>query len=261
MVTRFCEVGYGTRRAAEGIMTAEEVEENRLEGRFREGVSGVATDRGGYVQALDLEGLVSAARDADAMLRLLRHPGQHVHEGEALAQPTIAVSDGIAARIQKAFVVGRRRTGEQDVEFAALQLVEVAVRALSPGVSDPFTAIHCVDRLGLSVARLARNPRAPLRHRDEDGALRVVADFDVFRGFVGTCFDQIRRYAAGEAAVLSRLLETLEAAAPHTTDKGQRAWLREHAEMVWGVAERSVDEPRDLASIEARRDAVLEALA
>ena len=100
-----------------------------------------------------------------------------------LVWPAERVDDRLATRIAAAFVVGTQRTPIQDVEFSVDQLVEIALRALSPGVNDPFTAITCVDRLGSVLCRLARRePPSPFR-RDERGKLRLVASSTSFAEF------------------------------------------------------------------------------
>ena len=103
-----------------------------------------------YLQAIDVDGLLELARGRDLVLRIVQRPGKFFFQGGDLAEvwPGDRVDDELAEAIRSAFYFGPRRTLTQDVEFAFDQLVEVAVRALSPGVNDPFTAIDCVDRLG-----------------------------------------------------------------------------------------------------------------
>ena len=116
------------------------------------------------------------------MLSVEQRPGKFFFEGGDLARawPGDRVDDELADAIRGAFYFGPRRTLTQDVEFAIDQLVEVAVRALSPGVNDPFTAINCVDRLGAALCSLAdeghplalplrRGGPAARRHRRLDG--------------------------------------------------------------------------------------------
>ena len=116
-----------------------------------------------------------------------------------------------------------QRTAFQDVEFTVDQLVEVAVRALSPGINDPFTAIACIDRLGEGLCRLAgRSMPSPFRC-DEEGRLRVVARPTTFESVANAAFHQIRQYGRTSAAVLIRLLETFEMVAEQTHREEDRA--------------------------------------
>ena len=142
---------------------------------------GAAED--GYLQLIDadaLMALMALASQEDLPLRLERRPGHRVTEA-------------LVGKMNAAFVLGNQRTATQDVEFSVNQLVEIAVRALSPGINDPFTAIACVDRLGSSLCRLARRDM-PSPHRfDSHGRLRLAAPGSTFAGIVDLASNQIRQ--------------------------------------------------------------------
>ena len=144
---------------------------------------GAAED--GYVQLIDSNALLALAVEEDLVLRVERRPGHFVIKGSplALAWPGKRVHDRIQARINAAFVVGSQRTSVQDVELAVNQLVEIAVRALSPGVNDPFTAVACVDRLGAALSRLAQREMPSPCRRDAENKLRVVTPATAFADF------------------------------------------------------------------------------
>lgn len=172
------------------------------------GVDVVAT-ASGYVQAIDDESLLAAAQQHDVVIRLERRPGDRVVEGTRIAVVVGHADDRVCEAINQALVIGNRRTALQDLEFSIDQLVEIAVRALSPGINDPFTAILCIDRLTISLSRLARR-RIPRRERfDGEGQLRVIARPWTFAGALDTAFDQIRQYGNTSTAVAARLLESL----------------------------------------------------
>ena len=107
---------------------------------FNCGASPVKATASDYVQTIDTDRLISLATKYDLVLRLLYRPGQFVVQGSALAlvQPEECMDDKLAERINAAYTVGVQRTLVQDVEFPVNQLVEIALRALSPGVNDPF---------------------------------------------------------------------------------------------------------------------------
>jgi uncharacterized membrane protein len=109
--------------------------------------------------------------------------------------------------------LGETRLPVQDIEFSVQQLVEMAVRSLSPGVNDPFTAVECLDRLGAALARLAGRAFPESRLRDEGGRLRVVLDVVRFDDLLGAMFDQIDHYAGDAPLVRARLAAVLEGAA------------------------------------------------
>jgi uncharacterized membrane protein len=192
----------------------------------------VRAARDGYVQAVDFDGLMSLARVRGVVLRLARRPGDYVIERDALASvgPATRWDPACGAKVRAAFIVGSRRTDEQDVEYSVRQIVEVAARALSPGINDPFTAIKALDALAAGVCRVARRGPPGPRHFDDNGILRVVAPVMNFEGFVDAAFDQIRQYGRTSVAVSVRLLEVLASCAPQC-DESQRKVLLRRAEM------------------------------
>jgi hypothetical protein len=174
------------------------------------------------------------ATEHDLILRVTPRPGYFVIQGSALAAawPGERVDERLAEKIHDAFIVGAGRTLTQDVEFAVDQLVEVAVRALSPGVNDPFTAMTCVDRLGEALCQLAeRTLPSPSRY-DADGRLRVVVHPTTFTGVTDAAFNQIRQYGRGSAAVTIRLLEAIAGVAARASGEEDRAALLQQARMI-----------------------------
>ncbi len=183
-------------------------------------------------------------------MRLLVRPGDYVFPGAPIALICPAV-EGAQTAIQDATALGLTRVSSADLEFAIRQLVEVAVRALSPGINDPHTAMTVLDRLGtalcdivpvyLTSGILLRNGRPVL----------VVPTVD-YDGLVDGMFHMIRQNAAGTAAVLMRLLEVLIAAVSCEHETRRVATLRRHACLVLADAERDISNPDDLADVRTR---------
>ncbi len=216
----------------------------------------------GYLQLIDADALMSLAVCNDVLVRIDRRPGHYIVADGPLAtvSPSNRVDDDCAAAIRAAFVVGRQRTPVQDLEFSVLQLVEIAVRALSPGVNDPFTAMTCVDRLASALCRLAgRDIPSPLRV-DERGRLRVIAPATTFSAVVDAAFNQVRQNARTSAAVSIRLLEAIATIAASVTRPDDRTALRRHAEMVARGAREGLPEENDRADVEQRYRAACELL-
>ena len=221
--------------------------------------SPVLSEHGGYIQAIDVEGLLSLAVERDLIVRVSRRPGKFVIAGGELAQvwPGDRLDNELAGAVRGAFYLGAQRTLTQDVEFAIDQLVEVAVRALSPGVNDPFTAIACVDRLGETLCTLAgREIPSPYRY-DDDGRLRAVADVSTLPGMVDAAFHQVRQASRGNAAVTFRLLETIGEVAGRTRDPDFLAALRRHADLVHRGSQEALPEQRDREEADERYQDVL----
>lgn len=227
----------------------------------REAVA-VEADGDGYLEFVDAKAVMTLATEHDLVLRLLRRPGQYVVKGSPLAAvwPPGRLTDELRADVRGAFALGRQQTPGQDIEFSIRQLVEVAVRSLSPSVNDPFTAIACIDRLGSALCRIAQR-EMPSPHRlDPHGALRVVAPPVTFPEIVDASLDQIRQYGRTSAAVTIRLLEMIATVAEFVSRAEDRAALERQAEMVERGAREGLRETEDRRKAEMRFRATLRAL-
>jgi uncharacterized membrane protein len=226
----------------------------RLPERFEREAQEVRADADGYLQVIDGDRLLSLAGTRDLVVRLEHRPGHYLLARGVLARvlAPAPLDDELERELREAFVLGPQRTPTQDVEFSVDQLVEIAVRALSPGVNDPFTAIRCVDRLGSALCRLAeRAIPSPYRH-DREGHLRVVAFPTAFRDLLAASFDQIRQYGRSSAAVTVRLLEVIAAIADCARRRDDLAALRQHAMMIERGSRDGLPEESDRADVAAR---------
>lgn len=216
----------------------------------------------GYLQRIDADALMALATKEDVVLRVERRPGHYVVAGSPLVMvwPGDGATEEFAAQVNSAFVLGSQRTAAQDVEFSVQQLVEIAVRALSPGINDPFTAIACLDWLGSALCRLAQR-EMPSPHRyDGQGRLRMVAPAITFPGILDTAFNQIRQNARSNAAVTTRLLETIVVIAGVLHRQGDRIALWRHAGMIARGAREGLPEYEDRRAVEERYQAASRAL-
>jgi uncharacterized membrane protein len=201
----------------------------------------------GYLQFIDSDVLLPLAMEEDVVLRLERRPGHYVVADQplVLVWPGDRATDKLISQIRSAFTVGNQRTPRQDIEFTLNQLVEIAVRALSTGVNDPFTAIACVDHLGSALSRLAQHEmQSPYRH-DEQDQLRLITPAVSFPIFADAAFNQIRQNSRSSAAVTIRLLETIAVVAEFAHRAEDRAALQRHAEMINRGAREGLSESRD----------------
>jgi uncharacterized membrane protein len=217
-----------------------------------QGATPVKTMRGGYLQHIDQNGLARWASEHDTQIRLLVRPGAYVFPDTPIALITNPAEDAQAA-IRNATAYGPQRVPSADIEFAIEQLIEVAVRALSPGINDPHTAISVLDRLGATLCNFA--PRhLPTGVIAIDNEIRLVIPAVTYDGLLNTMFHEIRQNAAGATAVLVRMIEVFTGVLPAEPDPHRRAGLRRHAELVFEDARRDVHNKRDLADIEHRYD-------
>jgi uncharacterized membrane protein len=218
----------------------------------------VTADRDGYIELIDGNSLLALAVKENLVVRLERKPGNYIVAGYPLVSisPGDRVTHKLVKQIQSVFVFGHQRTSEQDIEFSVNQLVEMAVRALSPGVNDPFTAIACVDNLGAALCRLAAlHMPSPYRH-DRHNQLRLIVRTDTFPEIVDAAFNQIRQNSGSCAAVTIRLLDTIAIIARFVHRPEDRDTLLRHAEMITRGASDELPEPEDRQAVENRWQAL-----
>lgn len=216
------------------------------------GSAGFGLPEGGYVQTVDYEALVASASEANAVIELCLRPGHHILPGGVhfLVAPANALDDALAQRLRSAIIVGSERTPVQDIEFGMRQLVEVALRALSPGINDPNTAIAVIDRIAMSMALVIARQTLPRTLRDREGRLRLLRPVSTFAGLMDVAFNHIRQAGETMPAILIRQLEALANLSTLARSSDQRKEIAIHAAMALAAARRTVAEPRDLAAVE-----------
>jgi uncharacterized membrane protein len=227
-----------------------------------EGVEIPATTSG-YLQAIGHDTLVTIAADADAVVELTYRPGHFVTIGRPLGKVWPGTAEpAVARRFERTHVTGPHRTLYQDLQFAIDQLVEIAIRALSPAVNDTFTALSCIDWLGDALARLSGRPLPTGVIRDATGAIRLLVPPLDYAHLMNRAFDQIRQAGRGLPAVGIRQLDTLSRIAELTRSDEQRRAIARQAEMLLrqGTDASAVPEPLDQADVRRRYDTVERAL-
>jgi uncharacterized membrane protein len=177
---------------------------------------------------------------------VLRH-GEHV-----VVHSQRSLDDDAAKAVRAAFVIGAERSPAQDLEYGLRQLVEIALRALSPGINDPFTAIAVVNQLGAALEEILEHSLPPSILRDKRGAVRVLAQRSEPQGLVDAAFDAIRQAASGVPAVLIRIADVLGELAPTLRTEPARQAVTSQLGKLAETAELSPVPPCDRAAILAR---------
>jgi len=221
----------------------------------------VRSSHTGYIQQVDLDALLAFAEERDTVVRTERSIGEFLIEGMAVfsvagEQPLEREAEN---RLQGLYMVDRQRTVEQDVAFGIRQLVDIALKGLSPGINDTTTAIMSIDYLTAVLARLGER-RIDCDRRGDDGSLRLLNCGPDYKYLLGKAFEQIRQNADGNMAVLAHLLRALELLAERTRGSQRRGALLEHARAVAEVCQRSVKAPVDRKYLADLANRVLTAL-
>lgn len=194
----------------------------------------------GYLRRVDYEQLVRAAEEFDVTIQFLHRPGRFVMAGTVLAtgeqrshppgqaKQTIKIGEAFG----KALDIGPRRSLTQDPGFAIAQIVEIALRAMSPAVNDPNTMFTCVQWLGDGLRVIAQTPPRRTVHRDAKGQPRVIECEYSYDRFVGAAFDPLRQVARGSPEASIVMLDTIAALAPCLTEEKHLSPLAAQAELI-----------------------------
>lgn len=201
-------------------------------GEARRQVAGMPIEAtaAGYVQLIDFEGLEEAAQEHGAIISLKVRTGDFVHRNLSLAEVSGALPEKIADPVRQCVTLGPSRTPEQDPQFLIDELVEIGLRALSPGINDPFTAITALHWLGAATAEIGRrNLRKHIGGADPDEG-HVIPLPDDFPHFVRRGFGSIRSAVATSPIAAEVMLDTLANAAVPIADVQRREVLRQEGQ-------------------------------
>jgi len=213
----------------------------------------IPTPASGYLQYLRHDRLIRIAREADAVIHLPYRPGHFLVEGAPLAVVWPAeAAPHVAANLGRGQATGPYRTLSQDISFGIDQLVEIAIRALSPAVNDTFTALTCIDWLGDCLCRITLGWHPQRVHRDRDGYVRVFAQQVAYDRLVQRAFDKVRQASVAMPAVMIRQLDALHRVAEQTVDPDRRQVLLDQAQLIANTCDATVPEQADRDDVRRR---------
>jgi uncharacterized membrane protein len=215
----------------------------------------VAARASGYVVSVDNDALLAFAGREGRVVRMEAGVGDFVIAGQPIAslQGREPPDEQRARALNACYSVDSQRTIEQDAAFGLQQMVDIGLKALSPGINDPATAILAIDRVTEVLTLLAaRRIERPCRR--DDKALRVIARGPSFAGLVELAYSGLREHGAGHYSVLMRLLWSIERVAAATRNRYRLALLATEAERVADCARRGLGAAHE-------REAVLSAAA
>lgn len=187
----------------------------------------------GYVQVVHADELIRLAIETDSIIRMEAGVGDFALQPIPIVSVHFngAVDEAMLEKLPGLFVIGDYRTIEQDAEFGIRQIVDMAVKSLSPAINDPTTACSCLDHIGGIMVRLAaRRLTSPARYAE--GRLRLITRGPNFEAFARLAFEQIRQNMGSDTMVIARLIETIELTGLFACSASRRAVLSQHLERV-----------------------------
>ncbi|MFB2833044.1 DUF2254 domain-containing protein [Floridanema evergladense] len=247
-------IGHGKDKQERAVA---EIPEN-----FAAAAYSIPASQTGYLQVIDDEQLMKIACKYDLLLRLEFRPGKFIIKGKTLVMsyPAQRVNKKVIKEIGKVFILGKERTEQQDIGFPIEQLVEIAMRALSPGINDPFTAIRCIEHITDGLCHLSqRKFPSPYRY-DKEKNLRLITETVSFTELIDNAFNQIRIYGKSDLAVNLKLLESIAIIASYTENPKYKSHLYKQAEMVFRGSQSGLFEEQDRLNVQEEYQRVIQAI-
>jgi uncharacterized membrane protein len=226
--------------------------------RMQEEPGVVKASASGYLQYVRHSTLVRIATSTDSVIHLLHRPGHFLVRGRTLAVVWPAdAAPRVSKALQRAHLSGPYRSLSQDISFGIDQLVEIAIRALSPAVNDTFTALTCIDWIGDCLRQISLGWRPEQVHRDAQGYIRVITTQTTFDRLVQRAFEKVRQAAAGMPAVMIRQLDALTEILEQAPLPEQSGVLLEQGEMIRTLCLETVPEKADREDVLRRYDSLV----
>ena len=276
-------VGTGPAEGATGDPPCSNPDRDRLPAGFGEQARAVAAASSGYVRSVDHENLMDLAEEEGLVVRLLVRPGDFVASGQELMRVwpperfdgqkeaeadragsssehqragdllgELAGRGDLVTRCRGLLSLGAEKTHHQNLLFLVDELVEIAARAVSPGINDPFTAITAIDWLRSGLSALGERDPLSAHRFDGEGVLRVVAEPASFEEALSSACAQLRPYVAADRNAALRLLETLGQLALRAEDPGRRSVILGEAEKLADATDASLPLAIDRERIRTR---------
>jgi uncharacterized membrane protein len=206
----------------------------------------------GYLQSIDDDQLMKIACRHHLLVEVLVQPGKFVMTGTELSRvySLKSIKPPLLKHLRSAFILGRERTEQQDVEFPINQLVEIALRAMSPGINDPFTAIRCIDRLKAGLSQFVQRQIPSAYRYDDQHRLRVIAPAMRFETLAEAAFTPIRQYSCSDLAVTVRLLDAITEIGQCTQNSSYHAILQQQADLILQSSQQALSVERDRQQVQ-----------
>ncbi len=208
----------------------------------------------GYVEIIETGELLSLAEDHNIVVHVTEKPGRFIIKGTPVGKiyGQSPHEEDLASEILSSIVIGQQRTMAQDIEFSLAAMVEIALRALSPGLNDPFTAMTCIDRLAAGLAEMMSHGLPKAVFRGEDNGLRLIISPATFEGVFDTAFNGIRQDSDGKISIMTRILEVLTHLAYLVENTEHQEAVLSHADRIINAAKAISCDNSDRADLDTR---------
>ncbi|MFS0862799.1 DUF2254 domain-containing protein [Fredinandcohnia sp. 179-A 10B2 NHS] len=182
------------------------------------------TTKTGYIQYIDIPGMVEQASKDDCILRIERNINDYVDEETPILSVWPSSNSKFEGNYDRFITVGTKQAPFHNIEFGMIKIVEIAVRALSPGINDPNTAINCIDNLGRILIKLTKKHLQKSYFNDQNRNLRVIFEQPTFSDYLYKSFSQIRQYGGQDITILKAIIRTLTVVAESSASTRKSIW-------------------------------------
>nr|NGX58776.1 hypothetical protein [Chlamydiota bacterium] len=202
---------------------------------------GIFLESSGYIQSIDIPYLVTLGTQYETAFFLPLRAGHYVARGVPVVfMPEPTDDETLVSEVRKCFILGYERLPKDDFEYHLEQLMEICLKALSPGVNNTYVAMTVIDHLGDAFVMLAIRRFPQECYQDEEGELRVISKRFTYDSFVSAAINPIKQNARSDPQVLIRLLDMLERVLSVTDDVEKRQVLMEHAGFIYRAGENGI---------------------
>ncbi|MDQ0297861.1 putative membrane protein [Salibacterium salarium] len=169
----------------------------------------VYAHRSGYTQLLELRNIVNWATQHNLTIKSLIQVGDYVHKNEPIFEYWPQDAEPNIDELRSFLLVGNERSNAQDIEFSMQKLVDIAIRAISPSINDPHTALNCINRLAALLAEISIRHESHTYFVDNNDNLRFILYPKPFASYLHRSFFQIRMYGKNDVSVIGGCIDAL----------------------------------------------------
>lgn len=206
----------------------------------------------GYVQSIGYSDIFAFAQEEKIRIQIFARPGEGAWKHQPLARTSHELNDEQLENLLTCFSYGNSRTHEQDIIFSISNLIEIALRAVSPGINDPTTAAICLDQLGEGLVEVIERHSPPEHYCDDSGELWVQANRYHFEDICSVAFDQLRRQSSFGLDLRLKSISLIGKIIPLCRSKEDAEILKKHAQMFIHTAENLCTLPYDFQKLKAK---------